>query len=105
MGIDTFNNVSGFANFILALNYESSGFLITGMLFVFFIIIVISMLKVAGSDLFETCAVSGFATFIPTLLATTLYFNSVKAVQFWVALFFGLIMVIGITGMYFRPKE
>jgi hypothetical protein len=105
MGIETFSNTTGFANLVLAVNYESSGFLLSGLMFVFFAIIMITMLKTPDQSLWETGAVSGFGAFIPSLLTSTLYFNSTQAIPFWIPLLFGLIMVIGMGGMYFTTSK
>ena len=105
MTVASLNNISGFSNLVLALNNESSGLLLTGLMFVFFIIVVISLFTIGNRNIWEVMAISGATNIIPSLILTTLYYNSVPAVKIWVVLFFVFIAAIGTGGMYFTKGK
>lgn len=105
MTVANLNNVSGFTTFVLAINHESSGLLLTGLMFVFFIIVIISLFTLGNRNIWEVMAISGSTNIIPSLLLTTLYYNEIPAVKIWVVLFFVFIAAIGAGGMYFTKAN
>ena len=98
-------NITGFSNFILAINNEASGVLLTGLLFVFFLIVMISLFSSGSRTIWEILAISGVSTTIPALLMTTLSYNNISAVKIWTVILFILITAAGTGGMYFAPKN
>ena len=98
-------NISGYSDFILAISSESSGLLITGLIFVLFLIVIISLITAGNRNIFEISAISGASCIIPSLLISTLSYQGVSALKIWVVIFFILITAFGVGGMYFSSKN
>jgi uncharacterized membrane protein HdeD (DUF308 family) len=104
MNTTVYENVTGIGQFVYAVNYESSGFLLTSIIFVVFAIILISLITRSNSNIFEIISISGLLTFIPSTILATQTFLAVSVIGVWVPIFFIFVIAIGVGGMYFSSK-
>lgn len=104
MNTTVYSNLTGMGDFVYAVNYESSGFLLTSIVFVFFVILIISLAAKNTSDIWEIMAIAGTLTLVPSIILSTQTFLGESVILAWVPIFFIFVIAAGVGGLYFRSK-
>ena len=104
MNLSVYENITGF-QFVYAVNYESNGFLLTALMFAFFVIVLISLFKIGYKDIWEIMAIGGGLTIVPSAILSTQIFLGISVINIWVPMFFVFITALGVGGLYFTSKN
>lgn len=100
-----FQNITSFGAFTFEINYISEGFLLTSLMFVFFIIIIISLYQFAQRDLAEVMAFSGLLSLAPSIILATITYKTSAVLPVWVPIFFLMIGAAGLAMMYLFERK